>query len=207
VHIEAAASSRGRSRRGRPPSLSEDRIVDAAVRLARTARLENVTMRALADELGVPVMTIYNYVPNKDALYELVVNHVLSAVRVPEPDEGTWEQRLEQLERNARAAMGELPGLSLDRRDSAEGRRLAEAVLAILDDAGFTRAQAMLAFAALFTFMVGQIDIDVDAARNRGPAAQAVEAAADATGRSRDDIFEFGFDALIEGLKAKLRTP
>ena len=164
-------------------------------------------MRALADELGVPVMTIYNYVPNKDALYELVVDHVLSAVRVPPPDEGTWEERLKQLERNARAAMGELPGLSLDRRDSTEGRRLAEAVLSILDDAGFTPAQAMLAFAALFTFMVGQIDIDVDAARNRGPAAQAVKAAADATERSRDDIFEFGFDALIEGLKAKLRTP
>ena len=162
-------------------------------------------MRALAEELGVPVMTIYNYVANKDALYELVVNHVMGSVRIPEPDEGDWEERLKELERGARRAMGELPGLSLDRRDSAEGRRLAEGVMAILDDAGFTESEAMLAFAALFTFMVGQIDIDVDVAGRGGPAAQAVESAARVTGRSRDDIFEFGFDALIEGLKAKLR--
>ena len=36
--------------------------------LASSVRLENVSMRALAHELGVPVMTIYNYVANKDAL-------------------------------------------------------------------------------------------------------------------------------------------
>ena len=40
-------------------------------------------MRTLAQELGVPVMTIYNYVANKDALYELVLNHVLRSIRVP----------------------------------------------------------------------------------------------------------------------------
>jgi AcrR family transcriptional regulator len=115
LRIEAAGSSDTRSRRGRPRSLTEEQIIGAAVRLARTARLENVTMRALADELGVPVMTIYNYVANKDALHEQVVNHVLSAVRVPDQNEGTWEERLKQLERNARNArdaMGELPGLS-----------------------------------------------------------------------------------------------
>jgi AcrR family transcriptional regulator len=203
--IEASDPNHPRSKRGRPRSLTEDQIVDAAVRLARTVRLENVSMRALAEELGVPVMTIYNYVANKNALYELVVNHVMAAVRIPEPDEGGWEERLKELERGARRAMGELPGLSLDRRDSAEGRRLAEGVMAILDDAGFTESEAMLAFAALFTFMVGQIDIDVDVAGSGGPAAQAVQSAAAVTGRSRDDIFEFGFDALIEGLKARLR--
>jgi hypothetical protein len=111
-------------------------------------------------------VTIYNYVANKDALYELVVNHVMGTVRIPEPDEGGWEDRLKELERGARRAMGELPGLSLDRRDSAEGRRLAEGVTAILDDAGFTQSEAMLAFAALFTFMVGQIDVDVDDSRS-----------------------------------------
>ena len=62
-------------------------------------------MRALAQELGVPVMTIYNYVPNKDALYELVMNSVLRQVRVPPPEDGAWEERLKQLERDARSAL------------------------------------------------------------------------------------------------------
>jgi len=174
------------------------------VHLASSVRLENVSMRALAQELGVPVMTIYNYVANKDALHELVINHVLRPVRVPAPDAGTWEERLKQLERDARSAMAALPGLSLDRRGSAEGTRLAEGVMSILASAGFDDDDAAMAFAALFTFMLGQIDVDVDVIDQRGPAAEAVQSAADATQQSRDEVFEFGFDALIEGLKMKL---
>jgi AcrR family transcriptional regulator len=163
-------------------------------------------MRALAQELGVPVMTIYNYVPNKDALYERVVNFVLGSVRVPSPEEGTWEERLKQLERDARSALSRFPGLSLDRRDSAEGARLAGGVMTILADAGFDSTEAALAFTTLFTFMVGQIDVDVDVAEVGGPAADAVHAATRATQLSRDEIFEFGFDAVIEGLKLKLNA-
>jgi TetR/AcrR family tetracycline transcriptional repressor len=194
-----------RTKRGRPRSLTEEQIVEAAVRLAGSVRLANVTMRALADELGVPVMTIYNYVPSKDALYDLVMDSVLRTVRVPGPDEGAWEERLKGLEREARAALTMFPGLSLDRRNSPEGLRLAEGVLSILASAGFDEHEASLAYATLFTFMIGQIDIDVDVADAAGSAAAvAVEATADLTGLSRDEIFEFGFDAVIEGLKAKL---
>jgi TetR/AcrR family tetracycline transcriptional repressor len=167
-------------------------------------------MRALAEELGVPVMTIYNYVPNKDALYELVTDVVLGSVRVPTADEGTWEERLKQLERDARAALARHPGVSLDRRrDSAEGQRLAEGVQSILADAGFAPTEVALAFATLFTFMIGQIDVDVDvdAVGAGGPAAEAVHSAARASKLDRDEIFEFGFDAVLEGLKLKLGRP
>ena len=79
--------------------MTEDQIVEATVSLAAAKRLEDVSMRALADELGVAVMTIYNYVPNRNTLCELVENFVLGSVRVPLPEEGTWEERLKQLER------------------------------------------------------------------------------------------------------------
>jgi AcrR family transcriptional regulator len=162
-------------------------------------------MRTLARKLGVPVMTIYNYVPNKDALHELVTNVVLRPVRVPSRDEGTWEERLKRLERDARDELSRYPGVSLDRsRDSAEGLRLAEGVLSILADGGFTQREAALAFATLFTFMIGQLDVDVDVAGPGGPAAEAVKSASHATTLSRDEIFEFGFDAVLEGLKVKL---
>jgi AcrR family transcriptional regulator len=188
--------------------LTEDQIVEAALSLAGSARLESVSMRALAQQLGVPVMTIYNYVPNKDALYELVLNAVLRSVRVPSPDEGTWEERLKRLERDARFVMGKFPGLSFDRRGtgSAEGARLAEGVMSILASAGFDDTAALLAFAALFTFMVGQIDVDIDVTEVGGPLAAAIRSVTSVTNLSRDEVFEFGFDAVIEGLKAKLAS-
>jgi hypothetical protein len=128
---------------------------------------------------------------------------VLRPVRVPGPGEGTWQERLKQLERDVRNALAEFPGLSFDRRESAEGTRLAEGVMSILGSAGLAPMEASLAFAALFTFMVGQIYVDVDIAGTGGPAA-AVQATAQATSLSRDEIFEFGFDALVEGLESKL---
>jgi len=192
------------AKRGRPPSLSEHEIVEAAVRLARSVPLETVSMRQLAGELGVPVMTIYNYVPNKETLYDLVVSAVLRDVRIPSPDEGTWEDRLKQLERDARSALAGFRGLSVDRGDSTEGARLADGVMSILASAGFTPTDASLAFATLFTFMIGQIDVDVEIAEAGGPAAAAVQGAAQVTRTTPDEIFEFGFDAVIEGLKVKL---
>ncbi len=174
------------------------------MRLAATVRLERLSMRALAQELGVPVMTIYNYVPNKEALHELVSNVVLASVRVPTPEEGTWEERLKLLERDARSALNRYPGLSLDRRGSAEAARLAEGVMSILASGGFGPTDASLAFATLFTFMVGQIDVDAAVDGAGGAAAEAVRFASAETGLSHDEIFDFGFDAVLEGLKRQL---
>lgn len=194
-------------KRGRPPSLSVDAIAEAAARLAVPVGLAGVSMRALAAEIGVPVMTIYNYVPNRDALRRITADWVLRSVAVPPPEAGSWESRLKTLERDVRCALNRFPGVVLERGDSVEGERLAEGVLSILADAGFDPPAATLAFAALFTFMVGQIDADIEAGGPGGPAASAVSAAASATGLTSDDIFDFGFDALIEGLKAKLQRP
>lgn len=119
-------------------------------------------MRALAKELGVPVMTVYNYVPSKDALHELVVNHILRAVRVPSPDQGSWEERMRQLQMDARRAMSRYPGVSLSRAggQAVEAVRLAEGVMSILRSGGFDPDDAALIFATLYTFVLGQIEVD-----------------------------------------------
>jgi TetR/AcrR family transcriptional regulator, tetracycline repressor protein len=164
-------------------------------------------MRALARELGVPTMTIYHYVPNVEAIRELVVNDILREIRVPGPEAGTWEERLRRLERDARRVLAEQPGMSAQMRDggSAEGTRLAEGVLAILRDGGFNPQDAVLCFATLFTFMTGQIDLDTmaHAVVNESLGAT-LEGITRTTPFSRDELFEFGFDAVIEGLKIKL---
>src|SRR5208282_6189486 len=83
--------------RGRPPSLSEDEIVTAALRLTREVGLQNLSMRALARELDVPPMTIYHYVASKESLHALVVDHILREIAVPCEDEASWEERLIRL--------------------------------------------------------------------------------------------------------------
>jgi AcrR family transcriptional regulator len=194
-----------RPRRGRPRTLTNEQIVEAALRLANGQQLEAVSMRALAKELGVPVMTLYGYASSKEALFELVLDHVLRPVRIPTADEGPWDQRIRHLERDVRQRMAQNPGLSLSRHGHAgpEAIRLAEGVLTILDEGGFTPHDAARAFSALFTFMLGQVEVDALTGTAIGPDPMLADAtrAADLT---RDALFEFGFDALIEGLKAML---
>jgi TetR/AcrR family transcriptional regulator, tetracycline repressor protein len=204
--VDPVASTTRRTR-GRPPSLSEGEIVAAALSLIRESGLDSLSMRALARNLGVPPMTIYNYVPSKEALRELVVNHILREIRVPGPDEGTWEDRLRQLERDARRVLARHPGVSSQLRDGgiAEGARLAAGVLAILADGGFSSDAAILCFATIYTFMMGQIDLDgVAAAIDADSPRVSLEGVAHFTRLSRDELFEFGFDVIIEGLKLKL---
>jgi AcrR family transcriptional regulator len=180
--------------------------VEAVLKLAVDSRLEDVSMRALATELRVPVMTVYNYVPSKRALHELVVNHVLRRVRLPPLEEGSWEERMRRLQEEVRRTIGRHPGLSLSRYGSGgtEAARLAEGVLSILGSAGFEPDDAALAFTALYTFMVGQIEVDV-IARSRGGRPEApLGRVARFANRTREELFEFGLDAVIEGLKAKL---
>jgi hypothetical protein len=90
-------------------------------------------------------------------------------------------------------------------RGSVESTRLAEGVLAILRDGGFSPEATVLCFAALYTFMTGQIDLDAmaDAIAGGTPGAT-LEGVTRFSQFSRDELFEFGFDAVIEGLKVKL---
>ena len=163
-------------------------------------------MRALAGELGVPVMTLYNYVPSKDALQVLVVDHVLRPVCVPSAEAGPWDERMRQLERDARRAMTSHPGLSLSRHaiGSREAARLTEGVLSILADGGFSRHEAAFAFAALYAVIIGQLEIDAIAALAGGRVEASLETATLPAHVSREDLFDFGLDAVLEGLKATL---
>src|SRR5690348_3935164 len=74
------------------PTLSEDDVVAAALRLTRRVGLAGMSMRALADELGVTTMAAYYHVPNKEALLDLVANAVLNGVQIPA--DGDWTDRL-----------------------------------------------------------------------------------------------------------------
>jgi AcrR family transcriptional regulator len=73
--------------------LSRDRILRAGVDLADREGLDALTMRRLAQELGVEAMTLYYYVANKDDLLSGIVDVVVQGIDLPTPGQA-WRQAL-----------------------------------------------------------------------------------------------------------------
>jgi AcrR family transcriptional regulator len=143
----------------RRQSLSQREILDAARRLTHEVGVEQLTMRALADELGVSPMATYYHVKSRDALLLLVADDVMSSVLPPPPGSGTWDERLWDYVQSMVTALADHPGLSdflLQQDATAETRRYMQRCLEVLADGGFEPAQAREAFMAIYTYMWGR---------------------------------------------------
>lgn len=73
--------------RGRRPTLTIDRIVEAAIAVADADGLAAASMHRVAKELGAGTMTLYTYVPGKTELVDLMVDQVLVERGLPGPGE------------------------------------------------------------------------------------------------------------------------
>ncbi|MEI2778476.1 MAG: helix-turn-helix domain-containing protein [Tetrasphaera sp.] len=67
-------------RRGRPPKLSRNVVVGAAIALLDSAGESALTFRALAAELHTGVGGIYHYVASKDEVLDAATNEILGRV-------------------------------------------------------------------------------------------------------------------------------
>ncbi|MBC7302041.1 MAG: TetR family transcriptional regulator, partial [Nocardia sp.] len=67
------------SARGPKPGLTVDDVVAAGIALADRDGIDKLTIRAVAAELGLRAMSLYTYVPSKDALIVLMVDAVAAA--------------------------------------------------------------------------------------------------------------------------------
>jgi AcrR family transcriptional regulator len=76
------------------PAAKRQQIIDAAVRLADADGLEAVSMRRLAELVGVGTMSIYTYVSDKDELLDLMRDQVAAEMLVPEPLPSDWREAL-----------------------------------------------------------------------------------------------------------------
>ena len=65
--------------------LSRGRVLRAAVALADNGGLESLSMRKLADELGVVPMALYKHVANKEVLLDGMIDVVVSEIDPPVP--------------------------------------------------------------------------------------------------------------------------
>jgi AcrR family transcriptional regulator len=79
-------------------------IVAAAVRIADADGVDAVSMRRLADELGVATMTPYTHVASKDELLDLMRDAVAAEMLLPEPLPEDWRAALRAIADRTRAA-------------------------------------------------------------------------------------------------------
>jgi AcrR family transcriptional regulator len=87
----------------RSPPLTRDRIVDAAVALLDEHGAEGLTMRRVAETLGVTSTALYWHVSTKDDVLDLAVDRIFGDVRLP--DGGEWRDDVRTLILRWRAAM------------------------------------------------------------------------------------------------------
>ncbi|MFF7951284.1 TetR/AcrR family transcriptional regulator [Streptomyces griseorubiginosus] len=97
-----------RTGRGPKPAFTRADIAAAAVRLADAGGLDAVSMRHVAAELGCGTMSLYNYVPRKEDLYELMVDAVSGEHDLFEPT-GDWRADMLRNARQTKALMHRHP--------------------------------------------------------------------------------------------------
>jgi AcrR family transcriptional regulator len=65
--------------------LSRERVLLAAIDLADASGIDSLTMRKLAQDLGVEAMTLYYYVANKDEILSGIADIVTGRIELPAP--------------------------------------------------------------------------------------------------------------------------
>lgn len=85
------------TKRGPRPKLRMAEVVQKAIALADRHGLAALSMRRLAEELGVTAMSLYTYVPGKGELLDLMTDAVCAETARPEPGDRTWRERLTQI--------------------------------------------------------------------------------------------------------------
>ncbi|MBE1492825.1 TetR/AcrR family transcriptional regulator [Plantactinospora soyae] len=103
---------REHSGRGRPSGLTVEQITTAAIEVADSVGLNDLSMRSVAERLGVGTMSLYRHVPGKEELLDVMIDRVSAeVVRRNEDGHGDWRSRLEQVGRANRAMFERHPWL------------------------------------------------------------------------------------------------
>ncbi|MDH2430448.1 TetR/AcrR family transcriptional regulator C-terminal domain-containing protein [Sphaerisporangium sp. TRM90804] len=84
--------------------LSRDRVLRAAVALADEAGIDSLSMRKLAQELGVVPMALYKHVANKEELLDGMVDVVVDEIGPPAGD-ADWKSAVRKRILSARQAL------------------------------------------------------------------------------------------------------
>jgi len=216
------AHSRGMRRApAQRPMLTVEAVLEGAARVLARDGYDGLTMRAIADELGVQAPALYWYFADKRALELALYMRLMEGFAFRFSGEDRREH-LRQAAQQLRAYLGGVRDITrLDPQGFWAGpQALAqlEAGLGVLQDAGLSARDAAYALSMIFSFVFQWARAEADFSAERAEfLASAANAPSDATlypnlAAARpfllewdpDRTFAFRLDVMIAGLEARV---
>lgn len=213
-------------KQARRPNLEPGVIVEAALDVLDEVGLDELSMRRLAEALGVQNPALYWHVRNKqellDRMAQVVLIEGLAAAEAATPAPRTWKKKVERFAHGLRGAMH-------SRRDGARLIAVAnlaqpggallhrmDALVAALIAEGLPPLDALKGVLAVIHYTLGATFEEQSDPRPGDPAMHvdaslptltALAEFTDTSELSRVDArFEFGVQLIVEGLRSRLRV-
>jgi TetR/AcrR family transcriptional regulator, tetracycline repressor protein len=212
-------------------SLTREEIIKEALALLEEHGPGALSMRRLADRLGVAPTALYTYVRGKADLIDGLIDEVYAGLTLSPDPSGDWTQQLATLSQDIRTHLLAHPAVvPYALRQPGLGPhslRLGEAIYNVLRPAGFSDQAVVGTVYALLTYILGFVALEVPragtdpensdefvrrmwaffAALPPGEFPHTVELAAQLARISTDDQFQFGIRTFLAGLHAQQPEP
>jgi TetR/AcrR family transcriptional regulator, tetracycline repressor protein len=207
-------------------SLTREEIITEALALLEQQGPGALSMRRLADRLGVTPNALYTHVRGKADLIDGLVDQVYAGLNLDPGPAGDWTEQLTTLSQAIRAHLLAHPAVvpyALQQPGlGPHSLRLGEAIYRVLRPAGFSDQAVVGIVYALLTYILGFVALEVPragtdpqtsdeylrrmwaffAALPPGEFPHTVELAALLARISTDDQFQFGIRTFLAGLNA-----
>ncbi len=202
--------------------LNRDRILRAAMKLADEGGIKAVSMRKIAQELGVEAMSLYNHVAAKDDIVDGIVDLVATEIDLA-PDEADWKAAMRRRVISAHEVLLDHPwaaSLWMSSQTFSDARmRYGDAVLRGFREGGFPDELTYHAFHVIqshvmgFTMYVASFEFDVEELEQLAaefletfPADEYPDLALHIRqhaepGEEHEGAFEFGLDLILDSLE------
>ncbi|GCE07013.1 TetR/AcrR family transcriptional regulator [Dictyobacter aurantiacus] len=146
-------------------TLTRQRVLEAALQLIDQEGLEGFSMRKLGAMLGVEAMSLYNHVESKRALFDGVIELLITQEPYPEQPDATPREELwtfaHAFRDILRAHPRVLPLVATSPLRTPETLVMLDRLLATVQRAQITGVQAIYALQCLVGFIVGHTWIEI----------------------------------------------
>ncbi|WP_415973380.1 TetR/AcrR family transcriptional regulator C-terminal domain-containing protein [Rhodococcus sp. 077-4] len=147
--------------------IDREYVVSAALSIVDRSGLDSLSIRSLAASIDRDPMTVYRYLPTKEALLDAIADSVLSTLVAVDRTDPDWRHQLRIFARHYRELALEHPKtviLLATRPQSTplglgttRSLRSLESILALMITAGFTAPEALSTYRLLRSFLRGHL--------------------------------------------------